>query len=270
MTGVLKPMWRAVLHNLAWWWGMGSALAVAPTALNVEPVNQLVVAGNACGPAALLNAFRFGSSNWQRAASALDGSNDKERLLTIIREFGMRPSRDVPGHPRWSRRGVSVEDLRDIANQMTSGKFLPYLSAEVFFITAGESPEQLLQRVQRRLTTSLAKGFPPVISLRRYALRSQPAQPPQWVVIDAHFVTLTAIPRRLDKSDRTFVVSYLDPWGGRSLQGNIGIPPQPLFATPAGLAACLVADFPHTAVGLEKIRHGEATVLTVAAAIGRW
>ena len=43
------------------------------------PANQLVVAGNACGPAALLNAFRFGNADWQRRVR-LAGATDKERL----------------------------------------------------------------------------------------------------------------------------------------------------------------------------------------------
>ena len=80
------------------------------------PVNQLVVAGNACGPAALLNAFRFGNADWQRASNAVAGANDRERILTIIREIGMRPSKQTPGRARWSRRGVNVADLHDMAD----------------------------------------------------------------------------------------------------------------------------------------------------------
>ena len=255
---------------------MATAATAAPATrdapnLSAVPVNQLVVAGNACGPAALLNAFRFGNPAWQRAATALAGSTDKESLLRMIREIGMRPSKHVPGHPRWSRRGVSVLDLRDMANEMRIGQYLPAVSAEVLFLNARETPQQLLRRVYQRLDTSLAKGLPPIVSLRRYALRRQPgSSAPQWVVIDAHFVTLTALPGKLDRSARGFAVSYLDPWGGKRCQGSIGIPEQAVMADAAGNSFCLEANFPQTPAGKDLRRSGEKTVLAAAAAIGRW
>ena len=234
------------------------------------PANQLVVAGNACGPAALLNAFRFGAPHWQRAANAVAGENDRQQMLTIIREIGMRPSKHLPGRPRWSRRGVGLADLRDMAAEMTAGHRLPYISDEVFIIRPRESPERLLRRVHHRLEKSLAAGLPPVLSLRRHALRSEGSDDPQWVVIDAHFITLTAVPRRLEKNARSFPVRYLDPWGGRHLEGHIRIPAQPVLIDAKGHSSCLAADFPNTPVGTKLLRPGEKTVLAVSAGIGKW
>jgi hypothetical protein len=238
-----------------------------PTA---APANQLRVAGNACGPAALLNAFRFGAPHWQRASNAVTGDNDRERILTIIREIGMRPSKHLPGRARWSRLGVGLSDLRDMGNEMTIGHNLPQLAEEVFFIKPRETPEKLLRRVHKRFDTSLAKGFPPVISLRRHALRKPPGKPAQWVVIDAHFVTLTAIPRRLEKHPRSFSVRYIDPWGGRHCEGVIRIPELPLLVDAKGVPSCLEAAFPDTKVGLGRVRSGDASALVLSAAIGRW
>ena len=283
MTIVWKPMCRRLPRNSLAGLLLGVSALAAPVGMAVPgtreapnisavPANQLVVAGNACGPVALLNAFRFGNSDWQRPAKALAGSNDKERILRIIREIGMRPSRHAPGHPRWSRRGVSVADLRDMANEMTLGQYLPPVSGEVLFLDGRETPQHLLHRVYQRLATSLTKGLPPVLSLRRYALRrpKKPGQAAQWVLIDAHFVTLTAVPRQLDGSARAIAVSYLDPWGGKRCQGSIGIPARPLFADAAGNSSCLEAVFPQTQVGENQGPRGEETVLAVAAAIGRW
>ena len=264
------PLRKLVLPLLGGVAMAAPALRQAPD-LSASPANQLVVAGNACGPAALLNAFRCGNPNWQRASRAITGSTDKDRLLTIIRGSGMRPSHNLPGHPRWSRRGVSVADLTDMANELTIGQALPPISSEVFFLIPRESPDALLRRVHQRLDTSLAKGLPPVLSLRRYALRSQPnGNPPQWTVIDAHFVTLTAIPRKLDPSTRRFPVTYIDPWGGKICQGAITIPDPATFTDPAGRSFCLEADFPQSPVGKSLIRHSEPTTLTLAAAVGRW
>lgn len=275
-------MWRRLPRSSLALLGLGvCALAASPALaspvgtreapnISAVPADQLAVAGNACGPAALLNAFRFGSSDWQRAANALAGSNDKESILRIIREIGMRPSKHVPGHPRWSRRGVSVADLQDMANEMTLGQYLPSLSAEVLFLTGRENPEQLLRRVYQRLDTSLGKGLPPILSLRRYALRRQAGTTPQWIVIDAHFVTLTVLPRHLDARARGFAVSYLDPWGGRRCQGELRIPAHPVFVDGAGDSSCLEAVFPQSPAGKTLVRGGEETLLAVSAAIGRW
>ncbi|MCU0752911.1 MAG: hypothetical protein MUC40_07815 [Akkermansiaceae bacterium] len=252
----------------------GEALAAPPLreAPNptAAPANQLLVAGNACGPAALLNAFRFGAPHWQRVSSAVTGDNDRERILTIIREIGMRPSKHLPDRARWSRQGVGLSDLRDMGNEMILGQALPQLAEEVFFLKPRETPEKLLRRVHKCFDTSLAKGFPPVISLRRHALRKQPGKPAQWVVIDAHFVTLTALPHRLEKHPRSFPVRYIDPWGGRHCEGVIRIPKLPLLADAKSASACLEAVFPDTKVGLNRVRRGDTSALVPAAAIGRW
>lgn len=248
------------------------ALCVSALADSVAPVpaNQLVVAGNACGPTALLNAFRFGNAAWQRASNSIAGDTDKQRIYTIIRESGMRPSNSIKGRPRWSRKGVNIADLHDIGNELTRGHFLPLMSQEVLFLKPGETQEKLLRRVHGRFATSLAKGLPPVISLRRYALRRQDESPPAWVVLDAHFVTLTVAPRKLEKNARSFPVSYIDPWGGKICEGAIAISDRAVLANSAAGTPCLEAVFPQALVGKKLIRPGEPTALTVAAALGRW
>ncbi len=232
--------------------------------------NQLLVAGNACGPTALLNAFCFGNPAWQRASAAIAGDTDKQRISTVIREYGMRPSSHLIGRTRWSRKGVNLADLCDMANEMTRGHFLPLVSQEVLFLKPGETQEQLLKRVHQRLDSSIAKGLPPVISLRRYAKRGQNGKPPEWVVIDAHFVTLTALPHKLEKGAGSFPVSYIDPWGGKVCQGAISLPARAILADSAAASPCLEAVFPQASVGKKGVRPGEPTALTVAAVLGRW
>jgi len=249
-----------------------SALADVVTAPNASaaPANQLVVSGNACGPTALLNAFRTGGDSWRRAIEGLSGDTDKARIYTIIREYGMRPSRHLPGKSRWSRKGVNIADLCDIANEMTTGKFLPQVSHEVLFRTGKESREQLLKRIHSRLETSLEKGFPPLVSLRRYTLRKQDGKPPEWIVLDAHFVTLIEIPAKLEKGASSFPVTYIDPWGGKRTQGSIALPDQPLLANDTASSPCAVAVFPASSVGKKLIKPGEPNALAVAALLGRW
>lgn len=267
MTVALIPMLRLLATNI-FLLSVLSAMA-APDSVAI-PANQLVVAGNACGPTALLNAFRFGNQDWQRSSAAIAGDTDKQRIYTIIREFGMRPSSHIKGHPRWSRKGVNLADLCDIANEMTAGKFLPSISQEVLFLKPGESQEKLLLRVHRFFETSLVKGLPPVVSLRRYTKRSQNGKPPEWIVLDAHFVTLTAIPGNLEKNSRSFPVTYIDPWGGKFCQGSISIPEHGVLADAAPDSPCLEAVFPQSSVGKKLVHPGEPDALTIAAVIGRW
>lgn len=233
-----------------------------PTAV---AANQLVVAGNACGPAALLNAFRFGNPDWQRAAGAITGDTDKQRISTIILEYGMRPSTNLKDRSRWSRKGVNLADLTDIANEITRGQFLPVISQAVLFAKPGENGEKLLKRVHQYFNTSLTKGLPPVISLRRYTKRAG-----QWLVIDGHFVTLTTIPKHLEKGAVSFPVTYLDPWGGKIYQGSIAIPDRGILADTPAASPCLEAVFPQSSVGKKLVRPGESGALTVAAVLGRW
>jgi hypothetical protein len=233
--------------------------------LSAIPANQLTVAGNACGPTALLNTFHFGNADWQRVYYRIKGTTDKERIYTIIREIGMRPSKHLAGRPRWSRKGVNIADLGDMANELTIGEMLPPISSEVLFGKQGESQETLLARVHNQLGVSLKKGLPPILSLRRYVLRNS-----QWTIIGAHFVTVISIPQKLETGACSFQITYVDPWGGKILIGEIAIPTQPSLSNSANTSPCLNAIFPHSSVGKTLLRPDEHSVLTLSAALGRW
>lgn len=231
------------------------------------PANQLVIAGNACGPAALLSAFRCGDKNWQRAANAVPGENDRQRLRTIILREGMRPSKNLGGRPRWSKSGVNVSDLCDMANELTQGLYLPGLGYEVLFLKPKETPAKLLDRVHGRMVKSLDKGFPPVLSIRRFVKKRG-----TWTVVDGHFVTIIGVEKKLVKGEQGFAVTYLDPWGGKRESGRIVIS-QATFQVGGNdpmLAPCLEAAFPKASVGKSKVGKGEATFIATSAAIGRW
>jgi len=262
-TSILLRL-SSILLGLGMMKAAGQPLREAPD-LSANPANQLVVSGNACGPTALLNAFRFANPDWQRASSTIKGATDKAQIYTIIRECGMRPSKHLKDRPRWSRKGVSIADLCDMGNELTHGKFLPLLSQQVLFLKPQESPAKLLTRVHRLLETSLAKGFPPILSLRRYVQRGG-----EWVVLDAHFVTLLSLPRKLEKTASSFPVSYVDPWGGKISNGSICLPRRPVLANSVITSPCLEAAFLQAAVGRKLEKAGEQSILILSAAMGRW
>ncbi|WP_200271909.1 hypothetical protein [Luteolibacter pohnpeiensis] len=251
----------------------GEELRKAPN-FDAKPVDQLTVAGNACGPAALLASFRFGDDPWRKVADDVPGDTERERILSIIRKEGSRLSTHLDHHIRWSRKGVNVVDLCDMANEMTLGRYLPRIEYEIFILKNREDQSELLKRVHSRLSKSLAKGLPPMISLRRFANRSGKEQG-KWEIVDGHFVTVIGISKKLPRGADSFAVTYLDPWGGKRCEGVIKIP-QVAFLQPGNanpdpqISPSLEADFPEAGIGKSRLGKEDLTVITVAAGIGRW
>ena len=242
----------------------GVEMREAPNAA-AAPINQLSISGNACGPAALLNSCRAGNQSWQAAEKSLAGTTDKERLGQWIRRFGLRPSNTLRGKMRWNSGGMNVEDLVTAANEMSKPLYLPTLALDDLFRRKGEKPAALLKRTRDSMDRSLARGFPPVLSLRRFVLRKG-----VWTPVQGHFVTVTSLPRKLTKHETVFRFTYIDPWGGKRCEGFLKIADQPVLSGDIASSPCLVADVPMSNIGKKEIRRGELSVVVPAAVIGRW
>lgn len=239
-------------------------LRKAPNA-GAAPVNQLSVSGNACGPAALLASFRFGNESWQAAARSLPGTTDKEQLTQWIKRHGLRPSATLKGRMRWSNGGINVEDLVVAANEMNRSLYLPTLAIDDLFRRKGETPLHLLKRTREHLDRSLTRGFPPVLSLKRFVLRNG-----VWTPVQGHFVTVTAVPAKLAKGESGIRISYVDPWGGRRCEGVLKMADRAILAADAGSSPCLIAEVPASNIGKKDVKRGETSVVVPAAVIGRW
>lgn len=244
--------------------GPAQELRVVPDAA-ATPVDQLAISGNACGPAALLASFRSGGPDWRRAAEALPGEGDRQQLGHWIRRHGLQPSSTLQGRKRWSSDGINVADLLLAANETTRPLYLPPLAAEELFRRRGESSAALLRRARARFDRSLAKGIPPLLSLRRFVLRGG-----QWTAVQSHFVTIVSVPRRLPRDADSFAIGYLDPWGGKQRQGTLALAPGSLLAPAGQPASCLEARLPDANIGRREVRRGETTAIVPASVIGRW
>lgn len=230
--------------------------------LSAKPFNQLDLAGNACGPAALLNSSRFGNPNWRKLSEQPPGLSDRERIRSIARGPAMRESSSLPGRARWSRNGINISDLQDVTNEIARPLGLPYFYQETLFIKPNENQQELYKRVHALLARSLQKGFPPIISIRRFVKRNG-----EWTAIQGHFVTITSVPGSApDGSDR-FALSYIDPWGGKFQDGSIAIYPKPFLASEREKNANLQAVFPGVVAGKRFVRSGEETLLTISAVL---
>ena len=233
--------------------------------LSDKPFNQLDLAGNACGPAALLNSWRFGKPQWRKLSEEPPGLSDRERIRAIARGPAMRESSSLPGRARWSRNGINLSDLRDVANEISQPYMLPAISQETLFLKPGESQGAFLLRVRSRLARSLDAGFPPILSIRRYVKRNG-----QWTAIQGHFVTITSIPGAFASNQSSFEVGYIDPLGGNFRRGKIAISPIPFLGQDADGNPNLEAVFPESTAGKRLVRTGEESFLAISAVLGKF
>lgn len=243
--------------------GGGRLTAPNPAA---KPVNQLALSSQACGPAALLYAFSAGNDDWQRAHTAVDGETDRQRLAYIIKRYALQPSRHLNGHQRWSRRGgIGSADLVDMGNEMATGLFLPGLRSETLIAGSAGSHQRLLQLAHRRLATSLTKGLPPILALKRNARPAANPSPAVWRIVEGHYVVVTDMPARIARDADSFDIGYMDPHGGKQQTGILRIPEGAGPTLP-----WLEFTSPDTPVGRRLVRRNEQSIVTATALIGRF
>ncbi|BDS05440.1 hypothetical protein NT6N_04800 [Oceaniferula spumae] len=238
----------------------------APNA-QAEPINQRRAYGNACGPASLLNAFQYGNEKWQKAYKAVPGTDSRSRINYVIGAWGNRPSKHIEGVKRWNvKQGINLLDLTDMANEMRSAHFLPKVKNEILTLKPKESRTELLQRSHARMSKSLKKGLPPIISLRRYAFRfNKDVGQKSWWPVRAHFVVVIEVPEALHPRAQSFKIRYVDPYGGYVRSGTINAATGQFSNSPF-----LSANLPQTSVGMAFVKAGEKTELSFSAIIGRW
>ena len=236
----------------------------APNAV-AGPVNQLVVSGNACGPASLLTAFRCGDESWQEVSKVIPGTSDRSKLLYIIKAHGLQDSKSLKGRKRWTRDGINADDLQEIAGELAALKGLSSPRSDQLFRSGRESEVKLVDRTHDRLRDSLKRGFPPILSLKRYVFRGG-----QWQSIQGHFVTIVRVPEKIDRKATSFTFTYFDPWKGKKHEGTFRIPPQPIISVDGTSSSCLEAVVPSADVGRKLVKAGEKSFVVPVGVMGRW
>lgn len=232
---------------------------------DARPVNQLKIAGNACGPAAVLNSFRFGNDKWSHSISLVPGREDRELLSQWIRRYGLRPSSNLRNKPRWSAQGINAEDLVFAVNEMTRGLNAQRLAYETLVLGKKETDYKLLLRTHDRLDESLDEGVPPILNLQRFVYRRG-----NWQLLQSHYITIIGVQKKVSRRDHEFRISYIDPWGGVRRDGKIRMPSHQGKNDPPQKLPLLHAILPDTPVGLPQVRRGESTLLVPAGVIGYW
>lgn len=221
-----------------------------------------------CGPVSLLNAYRLSTQQWRHAASSkLPRVDEVKQFNYLTRRFGFRRSRSVYGHKRWNdQSGMQVLDLRDLANDFHKVCKLPKLSHASLFLMKDESFDDLITRSHQRITTSLNNGFTPILNLSRFSREKMRRGSYRWAKSHSHFVTVIGVS---DIENQQFTIDYIDPWGGRKLQGVIQQAEKLFFAsditsgTYKGLrkTPTLEAKCPHSNVGIHLLKSGTPNTL---------
>lgn len=239
----------------------GQSLNLQAPHATFDFVDQKNGIGNSCGPAALLNAFGSGSSQWQAAYHKVPGQSDRARIASVIKSWGQAPSETLPNRTRWQRKGgINFTDLAIVANEMRQLQWnLPKIKSELFFAGSEKNSQKVLQQAHKHLRKSLQKGLPPILSVRRFVLRDN-----QWQSVHGHFVVLTALPNKLAKGSSSFPIEFLDSSGAISHRGEVRM------ADHSVSLPCLVLDCPASAIGKAQLRKNEAHALGMSGAIGAW
>ena len=250
----------------------GPVISPTPDAV---AMNQIPINRNGCGPVSLINAYKFGSPKWNQGYQKMQGDSDPAKFQDLVRKFGIHISRHN-GMVRWDRRaGINSLDLTDLANQFqrTRKTNLPPLKLNTLFVRPQESHAQLLHRAHRQLRDSLLRGFPPILSVKRFVQRPN-GNSSVWKQLHGHFVVLHEIPGRIPKDATSFQIKYIDPWGGVIKTGTIKIPKTGFFSLDSTnqnpkfrRSPTLEINFPQSSLGKNLLRKGEKSATILASSI---
>ena len=178
----------------------------------------------ACGPTAMINALRFGTSEMQNVFNTLVGNDDRTRLrFTIDRYFKNKNSVVFPRAKRIGHNGVFAADLLNAFNDLLRENNLEPLKSLELDRQDGESDRDFLERVHENLKRSLRQGVPPIIQLRSFAAmpENEGSIRVVWKATNSHFVVLTRVPTKLREQDMGFTFDAIDSNGGRLVSGYV-------------------------------------------------
>jgi hypothetical protein len=187
-------------------------------------VSQKRIGEMACGPCSLLNALKFGGKAERAAVEEIEGDDDDERVKAIIEEYGRGPSDIYPDRPRYRDKGGMADlELLGMVNDFLSDAELPPVVGGPLDRTKEEAPGVHLRQVHRKLRRSLDAGFPPIVILRSFIIKSK-EKPKKgedafvWWGQSGHWMTVVDLPEELEEGDLSFVMRVVDPWTGRTQQ----------------------------------------------------
>jgi hypothetical protein len=182
-------------------------------------VTQSAGGPRACGPTALLYAFKFGNPVMKAAYAQFPGSTDSDKLKNIVKIFGKRPSKTTYHSVRLDpNNGMAPLDVHATVNDMLSARDgQPILQSQTLARETLESkPGAFLKRVHASLRTSILNKVPVVSIIVPYAGKFDGEKNTNvWSEHNGHYVVVTGVPDSLPEESLGFSFQYLDPETGR-------------------------------------------------------
>lgn len=189
-------------------------------------IPQSAIGPNACGPTALLYAFKLGRKDMREAYDKLGGSGDSEKLRSIVQTYGARESQTKYHRVRLeAKNGMAPLDLFATASDMLSTaatKAAPLLQQTMARKESEAASGSFLARIHESLKRSIANKVPVVSIIVPYIGTYKPEKNMNlWSEHTGHYVVITGVPERLHPGALGFTFEYLDPATGRASQAMI-------------------------------------------------
>ena len=180
-------------------------------------VDQNIHSDYVCGPATILNALKFGGSEYRKAYQQVSGATDREKLHRVIDRYFRKPSAVFPNVKRLQNRaGTANEDFVAAWKDVCQEFDLPTVEAFEVQREELEPSVDFIKRMHSRFHASLRRGVPPLVSLRsQVAKRRDEDGQWYWRPMAHHFVVVTAIEETIRDGQHGFEFEYIDPAGGK-------------------------------------------------------
>ena len=198
--------------------------------MGAQVIDQVPIHELACGPVALLNTYRFSSDDWREVIQKMTGS-PQEKFHHFTKTYCSRFSRNAYMKRRWDdKNGIRPDDLAEAINELHKKAHLPKVSLKRLFLKNKQSHQELMVELHTHIERSIRHGFPPLLSVSRFAGIRSPRGGHRWTELSSHFITITSIPKVLEQNLQDFSFGYADPWGGKKGTSRFNISEFTFFA----------------------------------------
>jgi len=190
---------------------------------------RLLVQDNACGPCSIINLLSNGTPEMQKLLKGIKGTDNANKTLQIIQEFGSKDSLILENRKRFRIRdkdanGSQSEDLRGTLNELidASGLTIPNFENGFFQRKKDESEREFLLRGHKKIRASLDRGIPVIADLVSF-YTSFHSENGKFLYNRnmGHFVVIVDVQDEIRNRENGFAFTYLDSWTGEREHGYI-------------------------------------------------
>lgn len=178
-----------------------------------EAVDQLDYSTVSCGPASILNSFRFGNPERLKFYNSLKGDSGLDKLKNLIEKYFQGKSDYYKSSDVIDEEGVRSLDLLKRTNNILEGSGIREVNGCYLDRQPQETGRHFVKRIARMLKGSLDKGVPIIAVVAAYSTKNE-REKMGWERVGGHFVVIRSIKIDPSKEVLSFDCNYIDPEGG--------------------------------------------------------